>query len=270
MKNTFKMREAVKKEKRIQIKKQYVILMIIFAISMVVLAYKLYEHYRQTESNSNIREELNTINEEIKTKSEEEKTLTKIEKLEELQKTNTDIVALIEIEGTNINYPVLQTDNNSYYMNHNYKKEESKDGSLFLDKDYNWELPSSNLLVYGHNNIGSSEMFVELMKYKDQAFYNDHKTIKFTTNQEESEFEIIAVFLSRVYYKSETDVFRYYYFINAENEQEFNSYVQNCKNSSLYNIEATAQYGDQLLTLSTCSYHTNNGRLAVVAKKINK
>jgi len=65
-------------------------------------------------------------------------------------------------------------------------------------------------------------------------------------------------------------VFRYYYFINAENEQEFNKFVQNCKDASLYDIEATAKYGDQLLTLSTCEFSQEDGRLAVVARKITK
>lgn len=190
--------------------------------------------------------------------------------LEELQKENSDIVAWIEIEGTNINYPVLQGEDNDFYMNHNYKKEYSKDGALFLDKQYDWTLPSSNLLIYGHNNIGSREMFAELINYKKQSYYETHKKIMFTTNNEEAEYEIIAVFLSRVYYKSEKDVFRYYYFINAENQEEFNQYVQNSKKASLYNIEATAEYGDQLLTLSTCEYSQKDGRLAVVAKKIKK
>ena len=106
------------------------------------------------------------------------------------------------------------------------------------------------------------------MNYKNEEYYNTHKTIRLTTKKEDAEYEIIAVFLSRVYYKSETDVFRYYYFINAENEQEFNDYVQNSKDASLYDIEATAQYGDQLLTLSTCEYSQEDGRLAVVARKI--
>lgn len=192
----------------------------------------------------------------------------KIKQLEELQKINSDIVALIQIEGTNINYPVLQCEDNDYYMTHNYKKEYSKDGSIFLDKSYDWNLPSTNLLIYGHNNIGSTEMFASLINYKEESYYKEHKYIKFTTNKEYSEYEIIAVFLSRVYYKSEENVFRYYYFINAENEEEFNEYVENSKEASIYNIDATAEYGDQLLTLSTCEYSQEDGRLAIVARKI--
>lgn len=192
----------------------------------------------------------------------------KIIKLQQVQKINSDIVALIEINGTNINYPVLQTDNNSYYINHNYKREKDKEGAIFLDKDYNWELPSSNLLIYGHNNIGSNEMFSELIKYKKESFYKKHKIINFITNDEEAKYEIISVFLSKAYYKNETDVFRYYNFVNAVNKEDFDNYIINCKRASLYKIDITAEYGDKLMTLSTCEYSRLNGRLAVVAKKI--
>ena len=186
--------------------------------------------------------------------------------LESLQKENSDIVAWIEIENTDINYPVLQGSDNNYYMTHNYKKEETKDGSIFLDKDYNWELPSSNLLIYGHNNQNGT-MFQSLLNYKDEKYYKEHPTIRFTTSTEDSTYEIISAFESRVYYKSEQNVFRYYFFINTETEDDYNTYVENAKKASLYDTGKTAKYGDQLMTLSTCSYHTEDGRFAVVAKR---
>ena len=148
--------------------------------------------------------------ENLETKNE------KILKLEALQKINSEIVALLEIEDTDINYPVLQTKDNNYYMKHNYKKEYSINGSIFLDKDYLWDPPSSNLLIYGHNNKNGT-MFQSLLKYKDKNYYTSHPYIKFTTNAESSIFEIFAVFESRVYLKSEKNVFRYYYFINSKN-----------------------------------------------------
>lgn len=212
--------------------------------------------------------EAQNVIEEIKideTKVTETKTARML-KLEELQKVNSDVVAYIQIEGTNISYPVLQTKDNDYYMTRTYKKKYSKDGSLFLDKDYDWSIPSSNLLIYGHNN-SNDKMFAELMKYKKEAFYKKHKIIKFTTNKEDAEYEIIAAFESRAYYKSEKNVFRYYFFINAKNKTEYNSYVNNSLKSSLYKTGKTATYGDQLLTLSTCSYHVKDGRFVVVARK---
>lgn len=213
-----------------------ILFIIILIITIGLISIEIYKRTKKDNNIliQNIANDNSRVEENIKTE--------RMIKLEELQKENSDIVAWLEIEGTNINYPVLQTTDNSYYMTHNYKKEKSKDGSLFLDKDYNWELPSTNLLIYGHNNIGSKEMFVNLLKYEDENFYKEHPTIRLTTNKEDSEYEIIAAFKSRVYYKSEKDVFRYYYFINAENEQEFNEFVQNSKKASLYNIETTAKY----------------------------
>ena len=111
-------------------------------------------------------------------------------------------------------------------------------------------------------------MFDELVKYKDEAFYKEHPTIRFTTNKEDATYEIIAAFKSRVYYQDETDVFRYYNFVNAENIKDYTEYVNNCKSASLYDTEKTAILGDQLLTLSTCDYEVQNGRFVVVAKKV--
>ncbi len=190
-------------------------------------------------------------------------------KVKELKNQNSDIVGWLEIPNTSINYPVLQGSDNQYYMNHNYKKQKSKNGSIFLTKDYNWEIPSSNFLIYGHN-LNNGTMFQELLKYSSKSFYEQHPKIRFTTVKDDSEYEIIAVFKSRVYYQSEKNVFRYYFFVNAETEQEYNDFIQNAKNASLYNIDATAKYGDQLITLSTCSYHVKDGRFAVVGRKIEK
>ena len=188
-------------------------------------------------------------------------------KVKELKGQNSDIVGWLEIPNTSINYPVLQGSDNEYYMNHNYKKQKSKNGSIFLTKDYNWEIPSSNLLIYGHN-LNNGTMFQELLKYSNRTFYEQHPRIRFTTVEDDSEYEIIAVFKSRVYYQSEKNVFRYYFFVNAETEQEYNDFINNAKNASLYDIAPTAKYGDQLITLSTCSYHVKDGRFAVVGRKI--
>lgn len=188
-------------------------------------------------------------------------------KIEELQKENPDIIGWIEIEGTNINYPVLQGTDNNFYVSHNYKKERNISGAIFLDKDYVWDPPSSNLLIYGHNNQNGT-MFEDLLKYRNKNFYDAHPVIHFTTNSEDAYYEIISAFPSQVYYKSQTDVFKYYYFVNAHNEKEFYEYVRNVKNSGLYDTGKTAEFGDQLMTLSTCAYHTKDGRFVVVAKRI--
>jgi len=190
----------------------------------------------------------------------------KIIQPEELQKDNSDIIGWIAIPGTNINYPVLQTIDNSFYLTHDFKKEYSENGSIFLDKDFDLEKPSTNYLIYGHRNK-NGQMFDDLINYKKEEFYRKHPTIQFTTFKENSEYEIIAVFLSRVYYKYEINVFRYYNFIDADTREDFDNYVNNCKEAALYDVGKTAKYGDQLLTLSTCEYSQTDGRLVIVARK---
>ena len=186
-----------------------------------------------------------------------------------LQQENPDIVGWIEIENTKINYPVLQGTDNDYYLNHNYKKQKTQKGSIFLNKDYNWDIPSSNLQIYGHN-MKNGEMFQDLLKYKSESYYKEHPTIRFTTAKEDAIYEIISVFPSRVYYQTEKNVFRYYYFIHAETKEEYDDFVENAKKASLYEIEETAEYGDQLMTLSTCAYHTEDGRFVVIARKADE
>ena len=220
------------------------------------------------ERQENIESELEENGEMISTENTEERNeeTERMLQVKQLQTQNTDIVAWLEIENTNINYPVLQGTDNSYYMTHNYKKEKSKNGSIFLDANYNWNIPSNNLLIYGHN-LGNGMMFQELLKYEKESFYQEHPVIRFTTAAEDAEYEIISVFKSRVYHKSEKNVFRYYFFLNNESEEEYNQFVKNAKNASLYPIDATANYGEQLITLSTCSYYVEDGRFAVVGRK---
>ena len=232
------------------------ILLFISVVSVIVL--KVLEN-----KDTGIQQEISQALDKI----EKEKQITeRMEQVKELKKENEDIIGWLEIKDTNINYPILQGTDNEFYLTHNYKKEKVTGGSLFLDKSYDFSVPSSNLLIYGHRNK-KGIMFEDLLKYKDEQFYKEHPKIRFTTTEDDSEYEIISVFYSKVYYQDEKNVFRYYYFINAENEEEYNEYVNNAKKASIYDTEKTAKYGDQLLTLSTCEYSQSNGRFVIVAKK---
>ena len=182
-----------------------------------------------------------------------------------LQQENSEVVGFLEIENTNISYPVVQGNDNEYYMTHNYKKEKSKNGAIFLDKDYDWNIPSNNYLIYGHN-LNNGTMFQELLKYANESYYKEHPTISFTTADEEGVYDIISIFRSKVYYTSD-NVFKYYFFINPKTKEEYNDYIKNIKEISLYNIEQTSDYGTQLITLSTCSYHVKDGRFVIVGAK---
>ena len=141
-----------------KIKKIQRVFLIILLISVLCIAY----YYYKQKGKQNLLDDI-PIDTSRVTKEKTKRML----QIAELKKENEDIIGWLEIPDTNINFPVLQTNDNAYYMTHTYKKEESKDGSIFLDKDYNWDLPSSNLLLYGHNNKNGN-MFEGLVEYKDE------------------------------------------------------------------------------------------------------
>ena len=264
----------------------YIIFMTIIIISLLYIL-RFYKMSNEATKESQLlneidletQEKANNSSNDIETKNNEAdgntskniennniETTERMLKVKKLQKENDDIVGWLEIEDTNINYPVLQGDDNEFYLNRNYKKEKSEKGSIFLDAKYNWNIPSNNLLIYGHNIINGL-MFQDLLKYENQDFYKKHPNIRFTTEKEDKEYEIISVFKSRVYYKSEKNVFRYYDFINAKKEEDYMEFVKNAKKASIYDTEVTAKYGDELITLVTCSYHTEDGRFVVIGRE---
>ena len=188
-------------------------------------------------------------------------------RLAKLFEKNTDFRGWLSIEDTAINYPVMQTmEDEEFYIHRDFEKEYSEAGTLFADTSSSIERPSDNILIYGHN-MKTGKMFHDLLKYEDEDFYNNHKYIQFDTIYGNGTYEVIAAFRTQILPEDATD-FKYYEFFQAGDEQEFSEYVSNCKAMTPYKIEQTATYGDELITLSTCAYHTENGRFAVVAKKI--
>lgn len=183
-----------------------------------------------------------------------------------LYNLNKKLIGWVKIDDTYVDYPVLQTSNNEYYLNHNFDQEQDKNGSIFLDMDCSIFPRSTNLIIYGHH-MRSGRMFGQLNKYSDEKFFENHRYIQFDTIYEKGTYEVMYVFRSEVYKENEI-VFKYYQFIDAVSEVEFDSNMREMAAMSLYDTGVTAEYGDELLTLSTCDYFTNNGRFVVVAKRI--
>lgn len=110
-------------------------------------------------------------------------------------------------------------------------------------------------------------VILEPGKYESEDFYQDHKTIHFDTLDSFGEYEVIAAFKTVAY--SEQG-FKYYHFVRAEQEEDFDEFIAKCKELALYDTGVTAEYGDQLITLSTCEYSRTNGRMVVVAKLLEE
>lgn len=189
-----------------------------------------------------------------------------LEKYRALYQENGDLVGWLSIEGTDIDYPVMQREDDEYYLHHDFYGEESRYGCLYVKGQADVDTPGTNFIIYGHN-MKDGSMFGDLDLYRKESFWQEHPRISFDTLYEERIYEIIAVFRSRVY-QPEEDVFKYYQFYQAENQEEFSWFYENIKELSLYDTGVTAAFGDTFLTLSTCAYHVEDGRFVVVAKAI--
>ena len=187
-----------------------------------------------------------------------------------LYNQNKRLIGWLEIADIDgepfLEYPVMQTTDNEYYLTHGFNQENDKNGCIFMDCNCDAIKPSDNLILYGHH-MQSGRMFGNLVKYEDYNFYLTHRIIKFDTIYEHGEYEVMYAF--RTSLKTEDDIsFKYYQFIDANGAEEFNSYMNEMASMALYDTGVTAVWGDHLLTLSTCDYEEKNGRFAVVARRI--
>lgn len=184
------------------------------------------------------------------------------EKYAALFAQNNDFIGWIKIEGTNVNYPVMQTPNKpDFYLKRSFDKEYSDFGVPYLDEDC---VPgeSNNYVIYGHH-MKNETMFHDLCNYASKDFYDEHPTIKFDTMFGFGEYQIVAVFR----FDTNNDTFRYNQFTDMD-ELHFESFMNSVHLRQLYDTGVDAKYGDKLITLSTCEYTYTNGRFVVVAKKI--
>ncbi len=180
---------------------------------------------------------------------------------------NNDLVGWIRISGTDINYPVLQRpDQTDYYLKRDFYGKSSSHGAIYVKEDCDVETPSDNLTVYGHR-MKDGSMFADLQKYTEQAFYEENPYIEMDSLQEHRTYQILAVFTLSA---SDPDGFAYHEFVQAQDPAEVQWFVSRCKELSLYDTGVEAQWGDQFITLSTCEYTHKDGRLVVVAKRIDE
>lgn len=180
---------------------------------------------------------------------------------------NEDMAGWLQIPGTIIDYPVMWTPaDENYYLYRGFDKKDNNNGCLILDTDSSLAPLTTNLIIHGHN-MKSGAMFGDLTEYEDKSYYEEHRQIILHTPEGQRNYEILAVFRSQVYKKTD-NVFKFYKFFQADTEEEFLDFYDNIKKLSLYDTGVTAEFGDNFITLSTCVYHVKNGRFVVVAKEV--
>lgn len=251
--------------KKIIYRLSIVVLIGIFCFSAYQVGSYYYESMKYQKHNSEL---INQIDDDQDGKNQAKEKPFKL-KYADLLKQNSDFIGWIEIADTKINYPVMYTPNNpEYYLRRNFDKEYEFRGTIFVGENTDLEKPSDNIILYGHN-MDDQTMFGPLRSYKKKDYYLKHPLIRFETQRGNNQYEIFSVF--RTVDNKKHDLYiDYYRFIDASSENEFNTYVHEFITRSYYDTGIIPEYGDELLTLSTCEYSENNGRLVVVARKVEE
>ncbi len=184
----------------------------------------------------------------------------------ELYAMNSDLIGWITIEDTSINYPVLQSlHSKDYYLRRNFYGEHSNHGSIYAQESCDVFHPSDNVVIFGHR-MSDGTMFYDLLKYAKKSFWEDHQYITFNTLREKHTYQVCYVF--KIASGLDTP-FPYHQFVNALDAGEFDQYIDNCTAYQLYDTGIVPTYGDKLITLSTCEYSQVNGRMVIVAVRID-
>lgn len=180
-----------------------------------------------------------------------------------LHEINNDIVGWITIEDTIIDYPIVQTTDNEYYLNQNYREEKSRAGSIFMDYRNNLYTENENIILYGHR-MKDETMFSQLTKYENKDFFDTHKYVYFDTLFGSYNAEVFAV------YYTTTD----FDYIQTEfnSKEEYKQLLDEIKVKSFFESDIEVNENEQIITLSTCDYtlDPDEGRFVVHAKVVNK
>lgn len=248
-------------------------LTVVFTVLFAVSTFFIFNHFQQEQKSQVLYDELAEAVTEAAESEEptepiqfsEDKTI--LAEYAALYQENENMVGWISAPDTQINYPVVQTpDEPDYYLRRGFDGEYAVCGCPYVQENCDVNAPSDNIVIYGHN-MKNGSMFGELDKFESKDFWEDHKTLFFNTLTDKQEYEIVAVFKTFVYSDS-PEAFKYYRFVNAESEEEYNAFIERCKELALYDTGVEAEYGDKLITLSTCEYSRANGRLVLVAKQV--
>lgn len=252
------------KIKKIFSLKNLILLLLIstFIFSSLIIFQYIYTGISNKKLNESILPTLSTKSDNHIEKSESDIINENIEirksSLSALKEANADIVGWIYVPNTNIDYPILKSTDNEFYLTRNFKKENSKYGSIFMD--YRTSSEDENIILYGHH-MKDGQMFSDLKKYKAEDFFNSNHPIVIILEDSHYYFEPISIYI--------TDSNNNYLQNSFSSTEDYETYIsQILSNSIVKNNFATEDFS-KLITLSTCSYEFDNARLVLHGRLIN-
>lgn len=188
-------------------------------------------------------------------------------KFADLYATNSDIVGWLKIDGLGIDYPVVQTTDDAYYLKHDFMRNKSDYGTVFLSAANNAKDLDLNNVIYGHTMQRDNQMFTPLKAYKTLEGFKENPIIEYNTIYADYKFKVYAAFITNG--DSTGDINNYlfdYTFANLANTSAFAGFINQVNMRKLYTTGVTVLPDDKLLTLSTCTYEFDNARLVVIAR----
>lgn len=240
---------------------------IVFVIALIVFigsAYKLYSIWNEYNKNSTTYEKLREYSPEIVTggngDSKELNYKFNPEDYQKLLDINSDFKGWITIPNTEVNYPIVQTIDNNYYLNHNFNREENDGGAIFIASENETPLKERNTIIHGHH-MKDGSMFASLRNYKEPSFLDSNKKIYISTKDEVLVYEIFSVYVL----KASSEPYKY----SFASDEEYTSYLMSLNVNSYTRID-TKEFtkDDKIITLSTCTYEVEDGRLLLHARLI--
>ena len=178
-----------------------------------------------------------------------------------LKKVNSDTIAFLKVNGTQIEYPIVKTTNNEYYLNHSFDKKYNAAGWIFADYENKFNGSDKNIVIYGHNRKNGT-MFSTLKNVLNKNWYENEENLKIQLITEDDYFvyEVFSV------YKIKKE--EYYLQTNFKNDETYLRFIETLKKRSIKNFVIDVNEQDQILTLSTCA-NDNDYRIVLHARKIS-
>ena len=260
--------------------KWLIALIVIFAVLFVTSAVLLIIYFSESDAQATIYDELAEKLEQAKETAAEEpgedpyvtvlapdgSSMKILPEFQTLYEENPDIAGWISIDGTALNYPVVyKPTSKDFYLRKNFYGEKARQGCLYIQETCSISPASDQIVIFGHN-MKDGSMFACLKNYLKKEFYDAHKVITFNTLTERASYEIFTVFTASA---SVDNDYPFYQYINLSSEYTFLDFVAPAMTKSVYDNGVQPQFGDKILTLVTCEYSQENGRLVVMARKIS-
>lgn len=235
---------------------------IIYIILFFILIYsgiKIYEWYRDKNNNSELSEKIkeNIIIQEDENSDNNQKVY--MIDFNKLKEQNSDVIAWIKVNNTNIEYPIVKTENNSFYLNHSFDKTDNSSGWIFADYRNKFDGTDKNIIIYGHNRRDGS-MFGSMKNILSEEWYNNDENTNIVLNMENENciYKVFSV------YKIESE--DYYIKTDFKNDYEYEKFINTIKGRSIKDFNVDVSKEDNILTLSTCAT-SNKYRVVLHAKK---